>query len=119
MNSGERAGKGVFLDRIIHEPARLQIISYLAAKGKTVAFTELNEKLGLSSGNLSVQLKRMEEAQYVSITKSFKNNRPLTTVSLTYQGLEALRQYLGELEFMIRDVRDAVSMPEDGGKSKY
>jgi hypothetical protein len=43
----------------------------------------------------------------------------LTTVSLTYQGLEALRQYLGELEFMIRDVRDAVSMPEDGGKSKY
>ncbi len=113
MAGGEKRKKGILLDRLIHEPARLQIISYLAAQGKPVIFTELNERLGLSSGNLSVQLKRLEEAQYVSIAKSFRNNRPLTTITLTYQGFEALSQYLRELEFMIKDVRDAVSVSED------
>jgi len=100
------------LDRLIHEPARLQIISYLAAGGQNVPFRELNEKLGLTAGNLSVQLKRLEEAGYISIIKSFKDNRPLTSVSLTLSGMEALKEYLQELEKMIDRLKEAMPPPE-------
>lgn len=95
------------LDRVIHEPARLQVVSYLAIDGRAVSFAELSSKLGLTSGNLSVQLKRLEEAGYVSIVKSFKNNRPLTTVSLTRSGMEALKQYLQTLERMIGQIKES------------
>lgn len=98
------------LDRIIHEPARLQIISYLATRGAEVPFSELGEKLGLSAGNLSVQLKRLEEAGYLSIAKSFKDNRPLTSVTLTRSGMEALKLYLLELDKMISHLK--ASMPD-------
>ncbi|MBE0467286.1 MAG: transcriptional regulator [Candidatus Desulforudis sp.] len=101
MSGSGRETEGFIPDRIIHEPTRLQIISYLAVSGKQVSFTELREKLSLSAGNLSVQLKKLEEAGYVSIVKSFRERKPLTRVSLTRQGLEALQQYLGELEKMI------------------
>ncbi len=107
MNRSKKKDNPV-LDRIIHEPARLQIISYLAAGGKEVSFTELNEKLGFSAGNLSVQLKRLDEAGYISITKSFRDNRPLTSVSLTIAGMEALKQYLQELELMIDRIKEAI-----------
>ena len=96
------------LDRVIHEPARLQIISYLATGGTEVAFSELGEKLGLSSGNLSVQLKKLEEAGYLSIVKSFKDNRPLTSVTITRAGMEALKLYLNELEQMISSLKNAM-----------
>ncbi len=108
MTRSSRKQKGPALDRIIHEPARLQIISYLATSGKDVSFTELTEKLGLSAGNLSVQLKRLEEAGYVSIAKSFRENRPLTSVSLTRPGMDALMRYLQELELMIDRLKDAI-----------
>lgn len=107
MNNNERYKKAG-LDRVIHEPARLQIISYLAAEGSPVAFSELNEKLGLSAGNLSVQLRRLEEAGYTSIKKSFKDNRPLTTVKLTRPGMIALQQYIQELENMIELVKGSI-----------
>ena len=89
------------LDRVIHEPARLQIISYLATAGPGVSFTEISQKLDLTAGNLSVQLKRLEEADYLTIDKSFKDNRPLTSVTITRTGLEALKKYLVEMETMI------------------
>ena len=118
MNRNSRNQKNIELDRVIHEPSRLQIISYLAAGGSEVSFTELIEKLGLSAGNLSVQLKRLEENDYVSISKSFKDNRPLTTVSLTLRGMEALKQYLQELEFIIDRLKDAVPPPVPGKEKK-
>ncbi len=96
------------LDRIIHEPARLQIISYLATGGPEVSFSELGEKLSLSSGNLSVQLKKLEEAGYLSIVKSFRDNRPLTSVTITRAGMEALKLYLNELEQMISLLKNAM-----------
>lgn len=96
------------LDRIIHEPARLQIISYLAAGRGETSFVELTERLGLTAGNLSVQLKRLEDAGYVAIAKSFRDNRPLTTISLTRTGLDALTEYLHELERMIDHLREAM-----------
>jgi DNA-binding transcriptional ArsR family regulator len=108
MATGREKHNKPDLDRVIHEPARLQIISYLAAGGGEVPFSELNEKLGLSSGNLSVQLKRLEEVGYLSIAKSFKDNRPLTSVTLTLTGMEALKQYLLELEKMISHLKTTI-----------
>ena len=106
------------LNRVIHEPARLQIVSYLAAGGREVSFAELSEKLGLSAGNLSVQLKRLEEAGYLSITKSFRENRPLTCVTLTRPGMKALKNYLQELELMIERLKDAMPRQgSDGGET--
>ena len=87
-------GKTAF-NRIIHEPVRLQIMTYLAAGTKrSCSFSELQEKLGLSSGNLSVQLRRLGEAGYISVTKKFKNRRPLTSVSLTPGGWRRCRNIL-------------------------
>jgi DNA-binding MarR family transcriptional regulator len=108
MVGNKKIHKKPELDRIIHEPARLQIISYLATGGPEVAFSELGEKLELSSGNLSVQLKKLEEAGYLSIAKSFKDNRPLTSVTITRAGMEALKQYLNELERMISLLKTAM-----------
>ncbi len=100
-------------DKIIHEPVRLQIMTYLAAGTKrTCSFSELQEKLGLSSGNLSVQLRRLEEAGYISVTKKFKNRRPLTSVSLTPGGMEALQEYIAGLENIVRRFKD--DFPRDG-----
>lgn len=109
--------KGVFFpDRIIHEPTRLQIISYLAASGKQVSFTELRERLSLTAGNLSVQLRKLEEAGYVSVVKSFRERKPLTRVALTRQGLDALQQYLEDLEKMIGRLRDKAVPPPGPGE---
>ncbi len=110
MMQGKGKRKKPELDRIIHEPARLQIISYLATGGSEVPFSELGEKLGLSAGNLSVQLKRLEEADYLSIAKSFKDNRPLTSITLTRAGMEAFKLYLSELEQMIGHLK--TTMPD-------
>jgi DNA-binding transcriptional ArsR family regulator len=102
------------LNRVIHEPARLQIVSYLAVGGREVSFTELSEKLGLSAGNLSVQLKRLEEAGYLSITKSFRENRPLTCVALTRPGMKALKNYLQDLELLIDSLKDVMPQKTPG-----
>lgn len=108
MINKDKNKAGLSLDRLIHEPSRLQIVSYLATGGEPVSFAVLSAKLGLTSGNLSVQLKRLDEAGYVSIVKSFKNNRPLTTVSLTHMGMAALKLYLEELELMIGSIKDSI-----------
>ncbi|HSW35611.1 MAG TPA: transcriptional regulator [Candidatus Limnocylindrales bacterium] len=106
MPESDKKKGNYVLDRIIHEPARLQIISYLATGGQEIPFAELVERLDLTAGNLSVQLKRLEEAGYLSISKSFKDNRPLTSVSLTRRGMDALKHYLQGLETMIDRLKD-------------
>jgi DNA-binding MarR family transcriptional regulator len=108
MVEGRGKHKKPELDRVIHEPARLQIISYLATAGPEVSFTKIGRKLDLTAGNLSVQLKRLEEAGYLTIDKSFKDNRPLTSVTITRAGMEALKNYLDELENMIGRLKTAM-----------
>ena len=111
-------GRGGFTpDRVIHEPVRLQIISYLAAGGKEVTFTELKEKLALTAGNLSVQLKKLEEAEYISINKSIRDRKSLTCVALTRRGMTALQQYLGELEEMIEYLKGRPAERQDTPQS--
>ena len=96
----------VGLDRIVHERARLLILTRLASSmSAETGFTELRDGLGLSAGNLSVQLRTLEEAGYVAIAKSFRDNKPFTGVSITQEGKKALEDYLGELELIVATLR--------------
>ena len=84
------------LDPLLHAPLRLAIVSHLMAHPQ-VSFTALKKYIEASSGNLSVQLKKLEEAQYLRIQKSFLDNYPHTQVSLTNHGIKAfknLKKYL-------------------------
>jgi DNA-binding MarR family transcriptional regulator len=94
------------LDKVIHERARLMLLTYLASSDKPqTGFTELRDELRMSAGNLSVQLKTLEEAGYVQIEKRFVANKPYTGVGLTVRGQKALSDYLGELEVIVASLR--------------
>jgi DNA-binding MarR family transcriptional regulator len=94
------------LDKLIHERARLLILTHLASMEENdISFNTLREALGFSSGNLSVQLKKLSSADYIKIHKTFKDNKPHTTVSITLQGTRALNSYLNEMEGLIRTLR--------------
>ncbi len=94
------------LDKIIHERSRLLILTHLASSEKReTSFNEIREKLGFTSGNLSVQLKRLKAAEYVKIKKTFKDDKPYTTVSITPLGARALNDYLDEMEGLIKALR--------------
>ncbi len=94
------------LDRVIHERARLMILTHLASSEENeVGFTELRDSLGFTPGNLSVQLRTLEEAGYIATAKRFVDRKPFTGVSLTVAGVEALETYLGELESLIATLR--------------
>lgn len=93
-------------NKIIQERSRLLILTKLAsAPHKKLTFTELKDTLGFSSGNLSVHLKMLEEAGYISTDKRFENNKPLTTLTVKDEGLEALKSYLDEMEELIRSMK--------------
>jgi DNA-binding MarR family transcriptional regulator len=81
------------IDDVIHGRMRLGIMVYLADV-ETADFTELKTVLDATQGNLSVHLKKLEEAGYVSITKSFRDNKPLTQAAITPQGRRAFAAYL-------------------------
>lgn len=93
---------GPRLDRVIHERSRLMIVTYLAsAEDRRASFIELRDELGFTAGNLSIQLKNLEEAALVTIEKSFVDNKPFTEVQLTKAGEKALQAYLEEMEQLI------------------
>jgi DNA-binding MarR family transcriptional regulator len=81
------------LDDVIHGRLRLGIMVYLAS-AEVADFTELKNALDATQGNLSVQLRKLEEAGYVEIEKSFLNRKPLTRVRLTDSGRQAFKDYL-------------------------
>lgn len=105
------------LDRLIHEQARLAIITYLAGSTqRAVTFTELKQNLELTAGNLSVQLRNLEAAAYVQIEKSIEGRKPVTRVSLTRQGFEALSRYIGRMEEIIGALkRTGLNKPHQEG----
>ena len=92
------------LDRVIHEKGRLPIVSLLAASPE-LSFTELRDALGMTDGNLSVHIKTLQEAGFVSVTKSYRNQRPLTTCALTPEGRKAFANYIDLLEQIVRQAR--------------
>ena len=92
------------LDRVIHEKGRLAIMSMLAA-APALSFTELRDVLNMTDGNLTTHIRTLQEAGYLSVTKSFQNNRPLTTCSLTATGKKAFANYINLLESIVQQTR--------------
>jgi DNA-binding MarR family transcriptional regulator len=88
-------------DRIIHERMRLGIVSALAAN-TSLTFNELKGLLDSTDGNLSVHARKLEEAGYISCSKSFEGRMPRTEYSLTTEGRQALEKYLNHMEALIR-----------------
>jgi DNA-binding transcriptional ArsR family regulator len=80
------------LDRVVHEPARLAILTVLAAADE-VQFTFLEAALGLTRGNLSSHMSKLEDAGYLTVTKAFKARTPVTSYRITARGKNALEQY--------------------------
>jgi DNA-binding MarR family transcriptional regulator len=89
------------LDRVIHEKGRLAIMAMLAASPE-LSFTELRDALSLTDGNLSTHVRTLQEEGLVSVAKSYQNNRPLTTCSLTAAGRKAFAEYIALLEQIVR-----------------
>jgi DNA-binding MarR family transcriptional regulator len=92
------------LDRLIHERIRLGIISALAAKA-SLSFTDLKRLLNTSDGNLSVHARKLEEAGYIAVVKSFEGRTPRTEFKLTAAGKAALNRYLDHMEALIQAAR--------------
>ncbi|MFA4892870.1 winged helix-turn-helix domain-containing protein [Brevundimonas sp.] len=88
------------IDDVIHGRMRLGIMVYLA-DAEAADFTELKTVLEATQGNLSVHLKTLEKAGYVAIAKSFRDNKPLTRVSITAEGRKAFSAYLEALGALI------------------
>jgi DNA-binding MarR family transcriptional regulator len=93
------------LDRVIHEKGRLPIMSLLAGSTE-LSFTELRDTLKMTDGNLSMHIKTLQEAGFVSVTKSFQRQRPLTTCSLTASGRRAFAQYIDLLEQIVQQAKE-------------
>jgi len=92
------------LDRVIHEKGRLAIMSLLAASPE-LAFTELRDTLGMTDGNLTTHVRTLQQAGYVAVAKSYQNNRPLTTCSLTTSGRKAFNDYINLLEQIVQQTK--------------
>jgi DNA-binding HxlR family transcriptional regulator len=97
------------LDRLIHERMRLGIISVLAAN-ETATFNELKKVLKTTDGNLSVHARKLEEANYITCTKSFEGRMPKTEYKLTSLGRKALEKYLNHMEALIHAMRDSAEI---------
>ena len=93
------------VDPIIHVRVRLGIVSALAVE-ESLTFNELKEHLDTSDGNLSVHARKLEEAGYIEIRKSFDGRIPRTDYRLTTAGRRALEQYLDHMEALIERVRE-------------
>lgn len=88
------------LDDAIHGKLRLGLMAYLSSV-ETATFTELKQKTGASDGNLSVHLRKLEDAGYVAISKSFVDRKPQTRAGLTDTGRAAWIAYLDQLRGLL------------------
>ena len=92
------------LDRLIHERIRLGIVSALAANS-SLTFNDLKKLLRTTDGNLSVHARKLEEAGYISCSKSFEGRMPKTEYTLTADGRKALEKYLNHMEALIQAMK--------------
>ena len=88
------------LDRLIHERARLALVSALAANSK-MNFNDLKALLKISDGNLSAHARKLEEAGYISCIKGYEGRIPRTEYKLLPKGRDALKNYIGHMEALI------------------
>jgi DNA-binding MarR family transcriptional regulator len=97
------------IDPVIHERARLGIVSALAVAAE-MSFNEVKASLSLTDGNLSAHARTLEDAGYIKIQKSFQGRRPLTTLRLTAKGRESFSRYIATLRRIVEQ--------EDAGKRR-
>lgn len=91
------------IDRRIHEPARFQVMALLYVV-ESADFTFLMGQLGLTWGNLSAHITKLEEGGYVAVEKGFKGKRPQTMLSLTEQGRQAFQAYRQTMKQMLDEI---------------
>jgi DNA-binding HxlR family transcriptional regulator len=103
--ANEEAEGALALDRLIHERMRLGIVSALAVND-TLTFNDLKRLMHTTDGNLSVHARKLEDAAYVTCTKSFEGRMPKTEYRLTAAGRRALERYLDHMEALIRATRE-------------
>ena len=96
------------IDTLIHHRLRLGILSALAA-AVSLSFNDLKTLMQTTDGNLSVHARKLEDAQYVTCTKSFEGRRPRTEYRLTAHGRRALQRYLDHMEAVIRATRGTLA----------
>ncbi len=88
------------LNPLLHSQLRLSIISFLVTNG-TSDFNELKKITKATSGNLSVQLKKLEKAKYITITKGFLNNYQHTSIEISNDGIDAFEEYVKAIKAYI------------------
>ena len=117
-NLRQRKGRFAYegLDRVIHERARLSVLTSLVAHPHGLRFGDLKEFCRLTDGNLSRHLQVLQEARLVEISKGFEANRPQTRCRITPQGRRRYLEYLGVLEQVVRDAARAAK-PEPGSRT--
>lgn len=98
------------LDRVIHEKARLGILTSLAARPDGVLFTDLKELCQLTDGNLSRHLAVLQEAALVEIWKGWKGKRPQTLCRLTETGRKRFLDYVAVLGAVVQDASEAAKV---------
>jgi len=89
------------IDDIIHGRVRLSLMAFLSGAG-AADFTLLRKKIGVTDGNLSVHIRKLEEAGYIKVEKTFCDRRPLTICRLTKKGREAWIAYIARMERLMR-----------------
>lgn len=103
----ENKGMEFNIDKFIHERARLLILTHLATtEQREVSFNDLKSALDMTAGNLSVQLRNLEEVGYLKVDKTIKNRKMETRVSLTAKGYDEFMLYLNNMEKIIRSIKD-------------
>lgn len=93
------------MNKIVHEQSRLRILTLLATTDAPLPFTEIKSGLSLTAGNLSIQLKTLEEAGYVTLDRYFADNKTRTDVGITETGRSALMEYLDEMETLLAGLK--------------
>ena len=94
------SGESVVLNETIHQSTRLRIMTLLVSRSESdrVAYGFIQKTLDLTGGNLTIHLRKLEDAGYVSTTKEFLERMPRTWVEATSEGRRAFAEYLGNLE---------------------
>ena len=107
------------LERVIHEKARLSILSSLASNDAGLLFNDLKALCALTDGNLSRQLQVLQEAGFVEVWKGVKNNRPQTLCRLTADGRKRFLEYIAVLESVVANAaRGGRSSPALHGRGR-
>lgn len=98
------------LERIFHEPNRLEIMSILCAEEKGISFSDLKKETGMTDGNLNRHLKVLKESKSIQTKKAFINDKPRTTIAISKTGLKRFSEYLNALECVLKDARKSIAI---------